>query len=418
MKTRRLRVTLKDGRVFEGYALPRTEFSSEDILVLKLGSGYNVGLSRKDIAKQEVLGEHSPSPPKPLPAGGRGPPVTLIGTGGTISSRVDYVTGGVEASMSAGEIVALVPEVAEEAELKFVDAMRKLSEDMVPSNWSKIAREAYRALKNSEGVVILHGTDTMHYSASAISFMIDTTKPIVFTGAQRSSDRPSTDATLNILASVRAAKGPVAESTICFHEGMGDSSAILIRGNRARKMHTSARAAFHSINYPPLARLGADGSVEELAEFFPRRDGEPELRAKVENRVAIVRTFPGSDPDVLRYYRDRGYRGVVIEGTGLGHVPVSPDGGKGWLPVVEEVLDDMVVAVTSQAIYGRTHRYVYTNLRKLSRLGVLMVEDMLTETAFTKLCWLLANFPREEVEKLMAQNLRGELSSRTLNNHI
>ncbi len=414
-RVRKARVTLRDGRVFVGYLLPRTEFSGEDVVVLKLENGYNVGLNSKDIRKKEFLKGKAPIRKVPrIKVKGKGPVVSVVGTGGTIASRVDYLTGGVRASMNTAEILSAIPEAAEHAELRFVNVMHKLSEDMTPKNWAEIASQVARALKHSEGVVVLHGTDTMHYSASALSFMLDTPKPVVFTGAQRSSDRPSSDAYMNILCSIEAAKSDVGEVTVCFHSSTSDDFNHLIRGNRARKLHSSARAAFKSVNYPPLAKVWPDGKFEKIADYFPRREGNLALHNKFEPRVALVKTFPGADPDVLRYYASKNYKGIVIEATGLGHVPVNPDGGKSWIPVIEELRDEVLFVITSQTLWGRTHRYVYTNLRKLSRLGVSFVGDMLPETAYTKLVWALGNFDPEDARSIMESNLKGEMEKRTV----
>ena len=410
---KKVRVTLKDGRFFVGYMLPKTEFSRKDITIIKLDNGYNIGIGSAEIKKTEILKKGIVRKVPKLKIKGKGPKLSVIGTGGTVSSRVDYVTGGVESSMSVDEIFAFVPEAAEHAELRFVNAMRKLSEDMTPKNWAKIAREVYKSLKTSEGAIVLHGTDTMHYTASAISFMVDTTKPIVFTGAQRSSDRPSTDAFMNILCSVHAAKSDIAESLVCFHSSMSDDFNHIIRGNRSRKLHTSARPAFVSVNQPPLASVWPNGKIKGNEDYHKRDDGKLRLKTKMEDRVAIVKAFPGSDPEVLSYYASQGYKGIIIEGTGLGHVPVSPGNGKGWIPVINDFKDELVIVVTSQTVFGRTHKHVYTNLRKLSNLGVTFVGDMTTEAAYAKLMWTLGNHGKDGARELMEKNLKGEMSPRT-----
>jgi len=416
---RKVRIKTDDGRVFEGFIIPKTEFSSEDIVVLKLRSGYNIGISEKRIKEIEDLGEEAEVGRVILreKIEGKGPRVTMIGTGGTIASRVDYLTGGVKASMSVEEILSFVPEVEKFADLKFINLMQKLSEDMVPENWKQIAEEVGKHIKGSNGIVILHGTDTMHYTSSILSFMIDALKPIILTGAQRSSDRPSTDAFINILASVHAALSDIGEVAICFHASMSDECNYVIRGNRARKMHTSSRPAFKSINYPPLARIWPDGRFEKIAEYYSRNNEyEPKIDTKIEEKVALVKVYPGADPEILRWFAERGYRGIIIEGTGLGHVPVAPDNGKSWIPVIEELSEEVFVGIVSQTIFGRTHRYVYTNLRKLHRAGAVHLEDMTAETAYTKAMWVLGHVQDlEEAKKLMLKNLKGEISKRTLN---
>lgn len=412
---KRARVEMEDGREFEGFIIPETEASADDILLLKLDNGYNVGLSKKKIKKKEIIEGEAPIQKVPrAQVKGRGPTVSVVGTGGTIASRVDYFTGGVKASMDTDEILAAVPEAAQHAQLRFTNLFNKLSEDMVPQNWADIAAEVHSQLSDSEGVVVLHGTDTMHYTASALSFMLETPKPVVLTGAQRSSDRPSTDAFQNILCSLHTAQANLGEVVVCFHAGTSDDYNHVLRGNRSRKMHTSARSAFKSINCPPLARVWPGGKWEDLAGHSARGEGEAELQNAFEPKVALVKVFPGSDPSVLDYYASEGYKGIVLEGTGLGHVPVDPDNGRGWLPTIRELRDDLAIVVTSQALYGRTHRHVYTNLRKLSRLGAVFVGDMLPETAYTKLVWALGNFDMAKVPDIMKKNLHGELSPRTL----
>ncbi len=405
-------ISLKNGKKFTGFIIPKDESSNKKMIVLKLGNGYNVGISSSKIKNIKKLEKTKSRPLPTLSMKGRGPKVTIIGTGGTVSSRVDYITGGVEASMNTDEILNFVPESLQFAELNFVNLFNKLSEDFTPKNWQTIARKIHNSLKKSEGVVILHGTDTMHYTASMMSLMIDTSKPIVFTGAQRSSDRPSTDSFLNILSSIHAAKSNIPESLICFHSSTSDNYNHIIRGNRSRKMHTSSRNAFLSINTPPLANIWPDGKLEKTNECLEPQ--KPRLRENLEEKVAIVKVFPGSDPKILNHFANAKYKGIVIEGTGLGHVPTNPDNGKSWVEAIDNLKNEIKFVITSQTIFGRTHKNVYTNLRKLSRLGVSYVEDMTTETAYTKLMWALGNFKQDKIKEIMEKNLKGEMSSRTL----
>ncbi|MBR9680972.1 MAG: Glu-tRNA(Gln) amidotransferase subunit GatD [Candidatus Altiarchaeota archaeon] len=406
-KTNRVKITTKDGRIFIGYEIPKSDSSSDDISIIKLDNGYNIGVNTNKILKKEILKGMAQIKKIPVPKiTGHGPKISLVGTGGTIASRVDYITGGVEGSMSTDEIISNVPEAADYADLKFVDVMNKQSEDFSPKDWLKIASAVYKELKKSEGVIVTHGTDTMHYTSSIMSFLIDTTKPIVFTGAQRSSDRPSSDAFMNILCSIHAAKQRIPESMICFHSSMSDDFNFLMRGNRTKKLHTSARHAFKSVNQLPLAKVWVDGKFKKLSD--PIKEQKPKLFSKLEEKVALVKVFPGSDPAILDYYASKNYKGIVLEGTGLGHVPVNSK--KSWIPKLEELKDEMTFVVTSQTDHGRTHKHVYSNLRKVSRLGVLYVEDMIPETAYTKLMWVLGN---KLETSIMNQNVKGELSNRT-----
>ncbi len=411
-----VKLRLKDGREIIGYVLPRTVFSSPDIIVVKLKNGYNIGIAEEKVENIEVLGEEVELRGFEAPNfRGRGKKVFMLATGGTIASRVDYLTGGVKASMKPEEIVAFIPELAEFAELDFYLLFNKLSEDLTPLDWVKIAEKAAELANKSYGVVITHGTDTMHFTSAALSFMLSQGKPVVLTGAQRSSDRPSSDAFMNIICSVIAATSDIGEVGIVFHAGTSDDFCWFLRGTRARKLHTSARGAFQPVNTPPLAEIKPGGEIKRLWDYVKRSDAEIKADSKIEPKVAMVLAYPGSDPEVLYWYLERGYRGIVIQGTGLGHVPVNPEFAKSWIPVLEEVAREIPVVMTSQCIFGRTHRYVYTNLRKAVRAGAIYVGDMLPEVAYVKLIWVLGHVKeKQEVAKLMQKNLRGEISERTL----
>ncbi|MBR9682001.1 MAG: Glu-tRNA(Gln) amidotransferase subunit GatD [Candidatus Altiarchaeota archaeon] len=412
-------VTLKDGTIFEGIAIPTTESSSDGIIIVKRKDGYNVGIDKSKIKSVKVMGTVKTKVGKAQKSTLKfkgGPKVGLLATGGTIASRVDYTTGGVTASMSAEEILSAVPEVRNFATLDFKNLFNKLSEDMTPKDWVAMAKATVKLLEKNEGVVIFHGTDTLHYTAAALSFAIDSGKPIVITGAQRSSDRPSSDAFENIMASLRAAQSKVGETMVCFHSATGDGTYDLMRGTRVRKMHTSGRAAFKSINTPVLATITTKGELKPVSKFAKRDNKKATtLDARFEDKVALVKVFPGSDPAILEWYAKERYKGVVLEGTGLGHVPVSPSNEKSWIPIIKKVGKEMAIVMTSQTIYGRTHPHVYTNLRTLSREGVIFVGDMLPETALVKLMWVLGHTNKPtEVTKLMQTNLKGEINSRTI----
>jgi len=415
----RVRVS-KDAAAFEGILLPRPEIGDPNCLVLKLASGYNVGVEFKS-AKVERLGDGvklESFPLGKLKPNPKLPAISLIATGGTIASRLDYVTGGVKMAMTPEEITFAVPELSERVNVSGVVQLSNLaSEDMGFRNWQAMAEQAARELNSgAEGCVILHGTDTMHYSSAALSFMLlNLTKPVVFVGAQRSSDRGSSDAFMNILcAASLAGKGDFAEVGICMHAEESDSHCHFLRGTKARKMHTSRRDAFRPINDAPLARVFPDGRIEDFGSHRTRSGGEVEVNAKFEPRVALVKAYPSSLPDLLQFYIQKGFRGIVIEGTGLGHVPTQTEDQKdSWIPAIREAdAQGIVVAVTSQCVYGRVSPYVYRNLRVLKNAGAVHCEDMLSETAYVKLGWLLGNHSPEEAKKMMPANLAGEISAR------
>ncbi len=411
-----VRIKRRDGVVYEGLIMPPYDLSSGETLTIKLDNGYNVGVLISAIEDVEIL-ERAKPPRKPefaetLPRREGFPNVTILGTGGTIASRIDYKTGAVHPAFTAEEIAKAVPEVFDIANVTPRLIMNILSEDMRPQYWRRIAGEVAKALNGCEdGVVIAHGTDTMGYTASALSFMLrNLTKPVVLVGAQRSSDRPSSDAAMNLTCAVKMATSDVAEVMVVMHGETGDSYCLAHRGTKVRKMHTSRRDAFRSINDVPIAMVRPEGEIEYLRKDYRRRsDGTVEVDGLMEERVAILKVYPGISGEVMDVLVDKGYRGVVVEGTGLGHVP------REFIPHVERAVEEGVtVCITSQCIYGRVNLNVYSNGRRLLKAGVIPCGDMLPETAYVKLMWVLGhtNEP-DEVRRMMLTNHAGEITPYT-----
>ncbi len=400
MLGKRVKIRAK-GRIFEGIVMP----SFTDKLVLKLDNGYNVGF--KDYEILEVYEEEFKLPPPPKVEWKEGlPNVKVISTGGTIASKVDYRTGAVTSQFSAEEIVSDIPELAEICKIDATLLYNILSENMKPEYWIELAREVYRSLKKDyEGVIITHGTDTMHYSSAALSFMVSTPKPVVFVGAQRSSDRPSSDAAINMICAARTALSDLGEVVVVMHGTTSDDFCYIHRGVKVRKNHTSRRDAFQSVNYPPLGKVSyPDGKIEWLADRFRRGERELKLKDKLEKRVVLIKFFPGLSPEILDFYYDKGYRGFVIEGTGLGHVSTD------WVETIKKIADDSLVVMTSQCLWGRVCDRVYDTGRYLLQAGVIEGEDMLPEVALVKVMWLLGNYNLEEAKELVKKNLVGEIN--------
>ena len=419
----------KGAKVFEGILLPRPDVGDADCIVLKLPNGYNVGIEFRGaklerLAEGAKLGQFPFRKVKPNP---KLPSISFISTGGTIAARLDYATGGVRSgtAMTPEEMFFAVPELAETANISNVRQLSHMaSEDMGYKDWQGMAEAAAHELNSGvEGVVVTHGTDTMHYSTAAVSFMLPgLTKPVVFVGAQRSSDRGSSDAFMNYVCSASvAAKGDFAEVGLCMHAESSDSHCFFMKGTKVRKLHTSRRDAFRPVNCKPIARVFPDGRIEPAgAPYRKRSTGNVVAETKFEPKVALVKAYPGSLPDLIDFYVSRGFKGIVIEGTGLGHVPTqTPDGKNSWIPhVADAAKKGTVVAVASQCIYGRTSSLVYRNLRLLSDAGAVHCEDMLPETAYVKLGWLLGNKSPEEAKRLMPVNLVGEISPRIRNDEF
>jgi len=401
---------------FEGLVLPRSETSDAEHIVLKLASGYNVGLRHDTITALEKRGyreAHYKIPEKEFPVNPAYPRVKLLGTGGTIASRLDYRTGAVIPAFSPGELYGSVPELADICNLETEKLFGVFSENMGPEQYIILAEKAGEAIADGyDGVVIGHGTDTMHHTAAALSFMVQRPAvPIVMVGSQRSSDRPSSDAAQNLInATWAAAHGPIAEVLVCMFGPTSDRYNLLHRGTRVRKMHSSYRSTFRTLGDIPLAMV-EKGKITPLKDdYMVRRDDRTsEVNPVFENRVALLYYYPGMQADVLDSMIDKGYKGIIIAGTGLGHV------NRMTYPALERARDEGVqVYMTLQTLWGFVQMHVYETGREILGLGVIPLENMLPEVAYIKLGWALGMFPDEPdaVRKLMTTTIAGETTER------
>ncbi|GAB4305223.1 MAG: Glu-tRNA(Gln) amidotransferase subunit GatD [Promethearchaeota archaeon] len=408
-----LRVTTKDGRVYEGILLPRNKFATPGYVELKLDNGYNVGFRVEGDVKVEVTGNHEAKyaiPQRDFPKKEGVPDVLILGTGGTIASRLDYVTGGVIPAFTPGELFSAVPEIADACNVETEMVFEIFSEDMTPEHWVQLAEKVAKRATEFDGIVVGHGTDTMAYTAAALSFMIDDLNvPVVLVGSQRSSDRPSSDAAVNLVNAVTvAAKAPFAEVVVCMLGTTSHEDGYVHRGTRVRKMHSSARHTFRTIGDVPLGKV-RDGNVTLFHDDLrPRNDATPVARAKFEPKVALLHAFPGMNPEVVDFLVDKGYRGLIVAGTGLGHVSHQ------LMPSLGRANEEgMVVGMTVQTLWGYTGMDVYETGREEQALGIIPCQDMLPEVAYVKLGWLLATCDDvEEVKRLLPLNLKGEILPR------
>ena len=410
----------KDNVVWEGIVMPRED---KKYITLKLKNGYNIGIKVDKNTKIEKIGEIKLKKQKPvsfeLEFKEELPLVSVLSTGGTIASSIDYETGAIKASYDAKDLVRTVPELVKFVNLKSRLIFQEMSENFTPKHWQALAKEVVKEIKKekSKGIVILHGTDTLTYSACALSFMLrDLSIPVVFTFAQKSSDRGASDAFMNLLCScIVAGYSDIAEVLIVGHGSIEDDFCYINRGNKTRKMHTSQRNTFRSINDFPIGKVFPNGKIEIMNKRYFKRDENREvyLEDKLEEKVALIKFYPGMNPKIIDWYIDKGYKGLVIEGTGLGHVNVS-NSKFSLLPKIKRAIKEgVIVVMTSQCIYGRVNPYVYSNLRKLSEIGVLYLEDMLTECALVKLMWALGKGKDyDEVKKIMLSNIANEFNPR------
>ena len=408
----RVELTDGDGRTWTGAVVPRPDYHDDRVLQLKLDSGYNVGIRVDPGARWRLLPggpARAPVAASPDTAGApsrtEGPWVSLVTTGGTIASRVDYETGGVRPVQDEREILDFYPELESEGRVRIVPVFDRLSEDIAPDDWVTLASRIVAEFKEgAQGVVVSHGTDTLAFTSAALSFLLqDLPGPVVLVGAQRSPDRPSSDGPSNLLAGVRVARSPlVGEVVVVMHAGLSDGRFAIHRGTWVRKMHSSRRDAFESRNGPPIGHVDADG-VHWDAAVRPAAAGPPRLDGPIDGRGGLLWSFPGLAPERAEAFAD-GLRGVILAGTGLGHVSSAH---LNWIRRATGA--GKVVAMTTQCLEGNVDPFVYATGRELQRAGVVYLGDLLPEVAYAKLLWALghASDPKA-VEALLLSDVAGE----------
>lgn len=408
----KVEIRTRDGK-YRGLLMERPELAGDEHIVIKLDSGYNIGINKNRVLDvREIKTSINEEKPR-LKAHRRNPKkpdISILATGGTIASRVDYITGAVSSAFTARELISTVPELGDIANIRGRQIFNKFSENIHPGDWIKIAGETVKEIKKGvNGVVITHGTDTMGYTAAALAFMLTTPVPVVLTGAQRSSDRGSSDASMNLIHSAKvAAEGNFSGVCVVMHGEVSDSFSLIHPATKVRKMHSSRRDAFQTINDKPLGRVSAEG-----VEFFRRPGvwtGKPKLDAKLEESVFLLKYHPGLKPELIDALIREEYKGVVIEGTGLGHVSNTISSS-----IEGAINSGVIIAMTSQTLFGRVNMNVYSTGRVLLNLGVIPCGDMLPETAYVKLMWVLGHTKKPgKVREMMHTNYAGELTGRSL----
>jgi len=409
----------KGGAIYEGVILPRSQHTAEGYLVLKVDTGYNIGVKINEDTSIEEYGYkegHYKLPDIDVKFKEKLPNVTLLGTGGTVASRLDYRTGAVLPAFTPEELFSAVPELIDICNLTPKKIYSLLSENFQPEFWAKTAEAVMKEFKSgADGVIIGHGTDTMSYTSSALSFMFkDLASPIVLVGSQRSSDRPSSDGPINIIdASTIAGYADLAEVVICMHGGTSDSYNLIHRGTRVRKMHSSRRDAFRTLSDIPLGVIDASQKITFLKDDVKRRGNIADtwIDTKIDPKVAILYFYPGMEPDVLDAVIDKGYHGIVFIGTGLGHVNTD------MYPALDRAQEEEIpICIVVEPLYGFTNLRVYETGRDMLAKGVFEGANMLPCTAYAKMIWTLGHTRDvKEVEKIMTTNIAGEITRRELN---
>ena len=395
---------------YSGIIMPRYEHSDDKHIVLKLKSGYNVGLEIakiKNIEKIQSSEKNIDEPEKISKIEGL-PKVLLLSTGGTIASKVDYRTGAVTPVLTAEELNSSVPELSKIANIDAEVLLSEYSENIMPENWLEIAKKiSSYSNSNYSGIIIAHGTDTMHYTSSFLSFALAGFPiPIVLVGSQRSSDRASSDAALNLIGATKFITESKTKGVyIVMHNDENDNTVACHIGTRVRKNHTSKRGAFQTVGDDPAFIIAEEKIQKNISkEFYKSQEFQPKIN--LDTKIALVKYYPGYDPKLIECIIDNGYKGIIFEGTGLGHI------GRVMYDSVKKANEKgMFLGMTSQCIDGRVRMTVYESGRDLLNLGIIPLENMLPEVALVKAMWALGNTQNvEEVKEIMLDNIASEMS--------
>ncbi|KFM18755.1 Glutamyl-tRNA amidotransferase subunit D protein [Marine Group I thaumarchaeote SCGC AAA799-P11] len=395
---------------YSGIIMPRYEHSDDKHIVLKLKSGYNIGLEIKKIEKIEKIqsSEKTVDKPEKISKTEGLPKVLLLSTGGTIASKVDYRTGAVTPVLTAEELNSSVPELSKIANIDAEVLLSEYSENIMPENWLEIAKKI-SSYSNSDysGIIVAHGTDTMHYTSSFLSFALAGFPiPVVLVGSQRSSDRASSDAALNLIGATKFITESKTNGVyIVMHNDENDNTVACHIGTRVRKNHTSKRGAFQTVGDNPAFIIAEEKIQKNISkEFYKTKEFQPKIN--LDTKIALVKYYPGYDPRLIEQIIDSGYKGIIFEGTGLGHI------GRVMYDSVKKANEKgMFLGMTSQCIDGRVRMTVYESGRDLLNLGIIPLENMLPEVALVKAMWTFGNTQNvEEVKEIMLDNIASEMS--------
>lgn len=411
---------------YEGILMPRIKAGDQTTVVIKLDNGYNIGIKYEKDVKVKLLARGKPIKFKPaelsLKKDPGKPTVSILGCGGTIASRVEYKTGGVFPAFSPGDLLLAFPKLQNLANIEGRKLFDLWSEDITTEHWKIIAKEVAKEINQDkvDGVVLMSGTDFLHYTSAALNFALQNLPvPVVVTGAQRSSDRGSSDNEMNLLSSVATATSDIAQVTVCMHAGHSDDFCYVHSGVKVRKLHTSTRDAFKSVNVLPFAKVLQNTKIDFIRNDFSRRSkGKVKVDDKFNPNVTLIYTYPGIKPEFVRSLSN--YDGIVIAVSGIGQVPTGSHGdkfAKSLIPTIKSLIDSGIpIVATPQTIYGRLNLNVYDAGRMLNETGVIGNGcDWTPDTALVKLMWVLGHTKNmNKVREMMLTNIAGEISERTM----
>lgn len=411
--------TTKD--IFTGILMPST---SKNILVIKLKSGYNKGINKKQIKLTKLIKATKAKKriPSKIPANKELKTISILHTGGTLASRVSYETGAVSAKFTPEELVEMFPELSNISNIKSRLIQNMWSDDLRFAHFTKLAKEIKKEAEKSDGIIIGMGTDNLAVTSAALSFICENlTIPVILVGAQRSSDRGSSDALVNLVCAAQfIVSTDFADVAICMHNSIDDEKCVILSACKTRKLHTSRRDAFKPVNDSVIATV--DYKTRKIDFFntnYRSKNKKPiEIKPNMEEKVGLLKTTINMNPKQFDVYK--GYKGLVIEGTGLGHIPLDVVDKETKIhekikaSIKKLIKSGAIVVMTSNCLFGRVNMDVYSKGRELQELGIIPGEDMLPETALVKLSWLLANYSKNEIKNLIKKNLRGEINKRLL----
>ena len=340
------------------------------------------------------------------------PSLLMIYTGGTIGMKSDEKTHSL-VPYDISQIEEEVPEIKKFGYKIDKYSLEKVidSSDITPEFWIRLAQIIKKNYEKYDGFVILHGTDTMSYTASALSFMLeDLEKPVILTGSQLPIGILRTDGKENIVSSIEIAAAKRADGHAMVPEVCIYFESQLYRGNRTTKYNAEAFKAFYSENYPCLAQVGVHIKYNTNAIRYPAKWGKRlRINTKLDTNVAVLKLFPGiSAPTIKSVLGTKGCRAVVVETFGAGNAPTN----KAFLKLLQNAVDKGLILVNvTQCLGGKVDMSAYATGKELEKAGLLSGYDGTFEATLTKLFFVLGNYSENsDVKKVMQKELRGEVS--------
>ena len=418
----RVKVVTSD-EIKEGILMPNQE---TDSVVIKLDNGYNVGIDKKKVKEVKIIEKYKEKEAKSkteIKKDSKKPTITILHTGGTIASKVDYKSGAVYSSFNPEDLLEMFPELFKIANFDSKLIANMWSDDLRFKHFEIIAKAIEKEVKKGvDGIIIGMGTDNLAVASAALAFIIEETPiPILLVGAQRSSDRGSSDAAMNLICAAEfIAKTDFTGVAICMHENTGDNTSAILPATKTRKLHSSRRDTFKPVNDTIIARINYDSRKIEFIkkDYLKKEKRKLIIKPKMEDKVGLLKIHINMFPELFEFYKN--YKGLVIEGTGLGHTPGQVPNEyckihEKIYPAIKKVIaSGCIVIMTTQCLFGKVHMHVYDKGVDLTNLGVIPGQDMLPETAFVKLAWLLGNYKKDEVKEMIGKNLRGEINERLM----